>query len=138
MPLDYKLSNGDIVEVITSKQASGPSRDWINIAGSSDTRNKIKSWFKKERKEENIERGRDMLEKECKRLGYNHKEFASQDKLKSVAEKLRLPDVDGLLASLGYGGTTLTAIMSRLVDIYKQEQQKQLQSKKICPNCWRN
>ena len=130
VPLDYKLSNGDIVEVITSKQASGPSRDWINIAGSSDTRNKIKSWFKKERKEENIERGRDMLEKECKRLGYNHKEFASQDKLKSVAEKLRLPDVDGLLASLGYGGTTLTAIMSRLVDIYKQEQQKQLQSKK--------
>ena len=95
VPLDYKLSNGDIVEVITSKQASGPSRDWINIAGSSDTRNKIKSWFKKERKEENIERGRDMLEKECKRLGYNHKEFASQDKLKSVAEKLRLPDVDG-------------------------------------------
>ena len=71
-----------------------------------------------------------MLEKECKRLGYNHKEFASQDKLKTVAEKLRLPDVDGLLASLGYGGTTLTAIMSRLVDIYKQEQQKQLQSKK--------
>ena len=130
VPLDYKLSNGDIVEVITSKQASGPRRDWINIAGSSDTRNKIKSWFKKERKEENIERGRDMLEKECKRLGYNHKEFASQDKLKSVAEKLRLPDVDGLLASLGYGGTTLTAIMSRLVDIYKQEQQKQLQSKK--------
>ena len=130
VPLDYKLSNGDIVEVITSKQASGPSRDWINIAGSSDTRNKIKSWFKKERKEENIERGRDMLEKECKRLGYDHKEFASQDKLKTVAERLRLPDVDGLLASLGYGGTTLTAIMSRLVDIYKQEQQKQLQSKK--------
>ena len=130
VPLDYKLSNGDIVEVITSKQASGPSRDWINIAGSSDTRNKIKSWFKKERKEENIERGRDMLEKECKRLGYDHKEFASQEKLKAVAERLRLPDVDGLLASLGYGGTTLTAIMSRLVDIYKQEQQKQLQSKK--------
>ena len=130
VPLDYKLSNGDIVEVITSKQASGPSRDWINIAGSSDTRNKIKSWFKKERKEENIERGRDMLEKECKRLGYDSKEFATQEKLKTVAEKLHQPDVDGLLASLGYGGTTLTAIMSRLVDIYKLEQQKQLQSKK--------
>ena len=130
VPLDYKLSNGDIVEVITSKQASGPSRDWINIAGSSDTRNKIKSWFKKERKEENIERGRDMLEKECKRLGYDSKEFATQEKLKTVAEKLHQPDVDGLLASLGYGGTTLTVIMSRLVDIYKLEQQKQLQSKK--------
>jgi len=130
VPLDYKLSNGDIVEVITSKQASGPSRDWINIAGSSDTRNKIRSWFKKERKEENLERGRDMLEKECKRLGYDHKEFASQEKLKTVADKLRLPDVDGMLASLGYGGTALTSIMSKLVDIYKQEQQQQLQTKK--------
>ena len=130
VPLDYKLSNGDIVEVITSKQASGPSRDWINIAGSSDTRNKIRSWFKKERKEENIERGRDMLEKECRRLGYDSKEFATQEKLKTVAEKLRLPDVDGMLASLGYGGTALTSIMSKLVDIYKQEQQRQLKSKK--------
>lgn len=130
VPLDYKLSNGDIVEVITSKQASGPSRDWINIAGSSDTRNKIKSWFKKERREENIDRGREMLDKECKRLGYDAKEFASQEKLKSVAEKLFLPDVDGLLASLGFGGTTLNTIMSRLVDIYKQEQKQQLQSSK--------
>lgn len=130
VPLDYKLSNGDIVEVITSKQASGPSRDWINIAGSSDTRNKIKSWFKKERREENIQRGRDMLEKECKRLGYESKEFASQEKLKTVAEKLVLQDVDGMMASLGYGGTTLNSIMSRLVDIYKQEQQQQLQHSK--------
>ena len=64
VPLDYKLSNGDIVEVITSKQATGPSRDWMNIVGSSDTRNKIRSWFKKERREENIAKGREMLEKE--------------------------------------------------------------------------
>lgn len=131
VPLDYKLSNGDIVEVITSKQASGPSRDWINIAGSSDTRNKIKSWFKKERREENIQRGRDMLEKECKRLGYESKDFASPDKLKSVAEKLVLQDVDGMMASLGYGGTTLSSIMSRLVDIYKQEQQQLQHSKDL-------
>lgn len=131
VPLDYKLSNGDIVEVITSKQASGPSRDWINIAGSSDTRNKIKSWFKKERREENIQRGRDMLEKECRRLGYESKDFASPDKLKSVAEKLVLQDVDGMMASLGYGGTTLSSIMSRLVDIYKQEQQQLQHSKDL-------
>ncbi|HAY60982.1 MAG TPA: (p)ppGpp synthetase [Acidaminococcaceae bacterium] len=130
VPLDYKLSNGDIVEVITSKQASGPSRDWINIAGSSDTRNKIKSWFKKERKEENIERGRDMLDKECKRLGYDTKEFASQEKLKTVSDKLNLPDVDNMMAALGYGGITLNTIMAKLVEMYKQEQQQKLKQSK--------
>ena len=130
VPLDYKLSNGDIVEVITSKQASGPSRDWIDIAGSSDTRNKIKSWFKKERKEENIERGRDMLDKECKRLGYDTKEFATPDKLKTVADKLNLPDVDNMMAALGYGGITLNTIMAKLVEMYKQEQQQKLKQSK--------
>jgi GTP pyrophosphokinase len=130
VPLDYKLSNGDIVEVITSKQASGPSRDWINIAGSSDTRNKIKSWFKKERKEENIERGRDMLDKECKRLGYDTKEFASQEKLAAVASKLNLPDVDNMMAALGYGGLTLNTIMAKLVDLYKAEEKQKLKQSK--------
>jgi guanosine-3',5'-bis(diphosphate) 3'-pyrophosphohydrolase len=130
VPLDYKLSNGDIVEVITSKQASGPSRDWINIAGSSDTRNKIKSWFKKERKEENIERGRDMLDKECKRLGYDTREFASQEKLAAVASKLNLPDVDNMMAALGYGGLTLNTIMAKLVDLYKAEEKQKLKQSK--------
>lgn len=122
VPLDYKLSNGDIVEVITSKQATGPSRDWINIAGSSDTKNKIRSWFKKERREENIARGREMLEKECKRLGYDSKLLARTEKLREVATKLRVDNEEGLLASLGYGGVTLNSVMSKLVEIYKHEQ----------------
>jgi guanosine-3',5'-bis(diphosphate) 3'-pyrophosphohydrolase len=122
VPLDFKLSNGDIVEVITSKQSTGPSRDWINIAGSSETKNKIRSWFKKEKREENIVRGKEILEHECKRLGYDSKQLANTDKLKEVADKLRLDSPDALLASLGYGGTALNSIMSRLVDIYKKEQ----------------
>ena len=122
VPLDFKLSNGDIVEVITSKQASGPSRDWINIAGSSDTRNKIRSWFKKERREENIQRGKDILDKECKRLGYEPKTLISQEKLKAIADRNRLDSVDSLMASLGYGGCTVNSIMTRLIEEYKQEQ----------------
>ncbi len=122
VPLDYKLSNGDIVEVITSRQTNGPSRDWINIVGSSDTRNKIKSWFKKERREENIGKGREMLEKEAKRLGYDPKVLASPEKLKEAGTKLRIDSDDNLLAALGYGGVTLSTVMSRLVDIYKKEQ----------------
>lgn len=122
VPLDFKLSNGDIVEVITSKQSSGPSRDWINIVGSSDTRNKIRSWFKKERREENIVKGREMLEKEVKRLGYDVKTMLTPEKLKEAGSKLRIDTDENLLATLGYGGVTLNTVMSKLVDIYKKEQ----------------
>ncbi len=122
VPLDYKLSNGDIVEVITSKQATGPSRDWMNIVGSSDTRNKIRSWFKKERREENIAKGREMLEKETKRLGYDIKVLLKADKVKCVATALRLDSEDSLYASIGYGGVTLNTVMSKLVELYKKEQ----------------
>ena len=122
VPLDYKLSNGDIVEVITSKQATGPSRDWMNIVGSSDTRNKIRSWFKKERREENIVKGREMLEKETKRLGYDIKVLLKADKLKTVATAVRLDGEESLYATIGYGGITLNNVMSRLVELYKKEQ----------------
>jgi len=129
VPLDYQLSNGDIVEVITSKQSTGPSRDWLNIAGSNETKNKIRSWFKKERREENIARGRDMLEKEVKRLGYEYKTFCKADKLKDVAEKLRFETPDNLMAAIGYGGITLPGVMSKLVEIYRREQ-KEIQGQK--------
>lgn len=122
VPLDYKLSNGDIVEVITSKQATGPSRDWMNLVGSSDTRNKIRSWFKKERREENIAKGREMLEKETKRLGYDIKVLLKADKLKTVAASFRLDGEEALYASVGYGGVTLNGVMSKLVELYKKEQ----------------
>lgn len=123
VPLDYQLKNGDIVEVITSKQSSGPSRDWLNIIGSSDTRNKIRSWFKKERREENIVKGREMLEREVKRLGYELKALVSPEKLREVGCKLRIDSDENLLATLGYGGVTLNTVMSKLVEIYKREQQ---------------
>ena len=122
VPLDYQLKNGDIVEVITSKQSNGPSRDWINIVGSSDTRNKIKNWFKKERREENILKGREMLEREVKRLGYEVKVLATPEKLKAVGNKLRIDTDENLLATLGYGGVTLNTVMSKLVELYKKEQ----------------
>lgn len=72
VPLDYKLKNGDIVEIITSKVGK-PSLDWLNIVGSSESRSKIRSWFKKENREENIAKGLDALERECKRLGHDWK-----------------------------------------------------------------
>ena len=127
VPLDYKLSNGDIVEVITSKQSNGPSRDWLNIAGSNETKNKIKQWFKKERREENIARGREILEKECKRLGYDQKELLADEYMKEVSSRLHQDgSEENLLAALGYGGVTLNNVMVRFIDLYKKNQQRHM------------
>ena len=120
--LDTKLQNGDIVEVITAKTGNGPSRDWMNICGSNDTRNKIRNWFKKERREENIVKGREMLEAEVKHLGYDFKTFASPEKLQIICTKVRIDNEENLFAALGYGGLTVRTVVSKLVDIYKKEQ----------------
>lgn len=122
VPLEYKLSNGDIVEIITSKQANGPSRDWLNIVCSNDSKNKIRQWFKREKRDENIIKGRELLEKEIKRLGYDVKVLLKQERLKNAAIKLTLDTEDNLLAAVGYGGVTLQAVMTRLIEIYKQEE----------------
>ena len=121
VPLEYKLKNGDIVSIITNKANNGPSRDWLNIVSSSETRNKIRSWFKKATREENIERGRDLIEKEAKRLGYEPKELLKNDRLTQVAKKFNIHAEDDLLASLGFGGVTVNGILTKLIDLHKQE-----------------
>ncbi|WP_019880072.1 RelA/SpoT family protein [Succinispira mobilis] len=122
VPLEYKLSNGDIVEIITSKQANGPSRDWLNIARASESKNKIRQWFKRECRDDNIAKGKELLEREVKRLGYDSKSFLKPDRLKSVAQKITVAGDDNLLAALGYGGVTVQAVMTRLIELYKQEE----------------
>ena len=121
--LDTKLKNGDIVEVVTSKTSNGPSRDWMKICGSNDTRNKIRNWFKKERREENIIKGREMLEEEIKHLGYDVKTFAAPEKLEKIYTKLHIDNEENLYAAIGYGGVTVRPIITKLIDIYKKEQQ---------------
>jgi len=121
VPLEYKLKNGDIVSIITNQANNGPSRDWLNIVASSETRNKIRSWFKKARREENILRGMELIEKEAKRLGYEPKALLKDGRLGEVAQKLKLPGEDELLASLGYGGLTTHGIMSKLLELHKRD-----------------
>jgi len=124
VPLEYKLKNGDIVSIITNKSNNGPSRDWLNIVASSETRTKIRSWFKKQRKEENIARGMDLMEKEAKHLGYAPKEVLKPKRLELLAKKLNIPQVNDLLASIGYGGITLNGILGKLIEMHKQDLQK--------------
>lgn len=121
VPLEYKLKNGDIVSVVTNKANNGPSRDWLNIVASSETRSKIRSWFKKERREENIERGMELIKGEAKRLGYAPKELIKEGRLLDVAKKLNILSEDDLLAALGYGGITVHGIMTKLIELHKKE-----------------
>lgn len=121
VPLEYKLVNGDIVEIITSKQNNGPSRDWLNIVGSSETRNKIRQWFKKEKREENIAKGRELIEKESKKLGYDWKELTKGDRLIEVAKKLNILNEEDLLSALGFGGVTIHGVMTKLIEFHKKE-----------------
>ena len=121
VPLDYKLKTGNIVEVITSAHSNGPSRDWLKFVKSTQAKNKIRQWYKKERKEENILKGKDMLEKEVKRLGYSTKEFLQVDWLNSAVKKLSLNAIEDLYASLGYGGISLNQVMPKLKEKFRAE-----------------
>lgn len=121
VPIDYKLKNGNIVEVMTSSQSNGPSRDWLNIVKSSHAKNKIRQWFKRERRDENIERGREILEKEVKRQGYSVSKILKHKYLLSVLKKLNQTSEEDLYAALGYGGLTLTQIMPKLKEKYDKE-----------------
>ncbi len=120
VPLEYKLQNGDFVEVVTNKN-SAPSRDWLNSVASSDTRQKIRAWFKKENREENIERGREILETEIKKLGYVVKDLLKENRLAEIARRMNIASEDDLLAGIGYGGNSVHSVITKLVEIYKKE-----------------
>lgn len=119
-PLDYKLKNGNIVEILTSQSSSGPSRDWLKIVKSSQAKTKIRNWFKKEEKDENIVKGKDMLEKEVKHEGYRLTELLKENWLKRVAEKLSFESSDDLYAAVGYGSITLPQVVSKLKEFYRE------------------
>lgn len=124
VPLDYKLKNGDIVDIITSKVLK-PSLDWLNIVGSSESRNKIRNWFKKENKEENIIKGKELLEKEAKRLGYDWKNLNKQGRLEKISRSLNAGGESELLSAIGFGGVPVNTVLLRLIDMNKKEAEKE-------------
>ena len=113
---DYQLQSGDIVEVITSKSAHGPSRDWMKICKSNEARNKIKQWFKKERREENIVTGRAMFESELKRAGIQLAAITGEEVLPHLLKKVGSGTLDDLYAAIGYGGMTAQKAVNRIKD----------------------
>ena len=113
---DTQLKNGDIVEVITSKSAHGPSRDWMKICKSNEARNKIRQWFKKERREENIATGRSAFESELKHAGITLAAITAEDVLPFILKKVRFNSLDELYAAIGYGGMSAQKAVVRAKD----------------------
>ena len=126
VPLNSQLELGDVVEIITSPNSKGPSRDWLKFIKSSSARAKIKSFYRKEMKEENIRLGKSMLEEAAKRRGYNLSQILTTDSFKLISERLSFDSPDEMFSALGYGAITINQIIFKLMDYYRQEVPHQL------------
>ncbi len=124
VPLDYKLQNGNIVEILTSSNSNGPSRDWINIVKTPNAKSRIRQWFKKERREENIQRGTEILEKEFKKYHIPLKDSNIEKYMQQMTKKFNQPTVEDLIATIGYGGIMPAHVVPKIRDLYEKEVKK--------------
>jgi len=118
--LNYALKNGDIVEILTSSNVHGPSRDWLNIVKSSQARNKIKQWFKKENREENVLRGREAIERELKKQGLTYNQLFKSEWVEIALKKFNFNSLDDMFSAIGYGGIGASKVIARLKEEYKK------------------
>ena len=116
VPIDYVIQNGDRIEVITSQNSKGPSRDWLNIIKSSQARNKINAWFKQERKADNILKGREMIDRYCKAKGINFSDINKPEFVDKVLKRYAFQDWDSVLASVGHGGLKEGQVINKMIE----------------------
>ncbi len=120
VPFEYVVQNGDIIEVLTIKEGKGPSRDWLNIAVTTEAKSKIKQWFKRERREENIERGKEEIARNLKQNLINLTTDELESMILPIANRVGIANVDDLYAAVGYGGMAINRIMTKLKDEYSK------------------
>ena len=104
VPIDYQIKNGDRIEIITSQNSKGPSRDWLNLVKSTQAKNKINQWLRQEFKEDNIIRGKELLASYCKSKGLNYSDYAKPEYMQKVMNKYGFKDWDSVFAAVGHGG----------------------------------
>ena len=131
MPIITKLKSGDIVEIITSDTSKGPSRDWLKIVKSSSAKNKIQQYFKKAEREENITKGKEILEKEIKKIGMAHSDLFKPEWVQIVLKRYNYNTQDDMFASIGFGAISCNKILTKLLEEYKKENKEEIIEEKI-------
>jgi len=125
MPIITPLKNGDIVEIITSEQSKGPSRDWLRFVKSSTAKNRILSWFKKSQRTENIEKGKELVEKELKRIGLSHSALFRNEYIQPMIDKYRYKNLDEMYAAVGFGANSPVKVIARMLQEYRKEHEEE-------------
>ena len=124
MPIITPLKSGDIIEILTSDNSKGPSRDWLKFVKSTGAKNKIKAWFKKALREENIEKGKELIEKEIKRLGFTHAELFKNQYIEPMLEKYKYKTLEEMYAAVGFGGNSAVKVIARVLQEYRKDHQE--------------
>ncbi len=126
VPIDYKLKNGEIIEILTQKEGTGPKRDWLKIVKTSEARTKIRQWFKRERRDENIVEGKSALDSELKKSGIYFNEQDAKDILSKFIQKQHCNTIEDFYAAIGYGGIQLWKILPRIKEEYQKKYEKKV------------
>ena len=125
VPIITEIKNGDIVEIITSENSKGPSLDWLRFVKSTSAKTKINSWFKKEKKAENIEKGKEQIEKELKRLGISHEKLFKVDYINAMLNRYKYKDLEEMYAAVGFGANTATKVIARMLIEYRKDHKEE-------------
>ena len=129
--IDYKINNGDRIEIITSQNSKGPSRDWLNVVKSTQAKNKINQWFKNELKEDNILKGKDLLSGYCKARGINLASLQKQEYMDAVMRKYGFRDWDSVLAAIGHGALKEGQIVNKMQELYDRDHKKAMTNEEV-------
>ncbi|MCI8790155.1 MAG: bifunctional (p)ppGpp synthetase/guanosine-3',5'-bis(diphosphate) 3'-pyrophosphohydrolase [Lachnospiraceae bacterium] len=129
--IDYEIKNGDRIEIITSQNSKGPSRDWLNVVKSTQAKNKINQWFKSELKEDNIVKGKELLNSYCKARGVNLSELLKNDYTSAVMRKYGFRDWDSVLAAIGHGALKEGQVVNKMQDLYDRDHKKELSNEEV-------
>ena len=131
VPIDYRIQNGDRIEILTSNNSKGPSRDWLALVKSTQAKNKINQWFKSEFKEGNISKGKDMISQYCKLKSINHSDIMKTEYQEKVMKKYGFRDWDSILAAIGHGGLREGQVVNRLLEEYEKANRKNITDEQV-------